>query len=215
MTRARRAPGRHTATTGSPTPTWHRLVWSSVLLGLATAWLTWAGGLILCVSAPAVGGWRPYVVLTNSMRPGLAPGDVVLIGHDTAATERPLVSGDVALIADEALSEGTRLHRFVRTDPDGRVVTRGDANRDEDSPAPAEAVLGRARLIVPRLGLPLIWLRHRDYLPLGLVAVTSWTAVFVLVKRRPTGDAEDVGGGLLKRALPRVEETPMTCEVSA
>jgi signal peptidase len=157
------------------------------------AWLALAGSLAFWATAPSLLGWRPYVVLTDSMRPGLAPGDVALISHDAGPTQRPLRPGEIALVADADRKTGSRLHRFVRVEDDGRVVTKGDANHDEDSPSPASAVMGRTRLVVPSVGLPLIWLRHADYLPLGLVVVGTWTAFVVVLRRR------------------RVEEDPTPC----
>jgi signal peptidase len=187
MTAARRFTGSAAANSGSVAGArgrWGPLWWSSAVLGLAVAWLALAGSLTFWATAPSLMGWHPYVVLTNSMRPGLAPGDVVLISHDAGPTQRPLHPGEIALIADADRKTGSRLHRFVRSEDDGRVVTKGDANYDEDSPSPASAVLGRTRLVVPSVGLPLIWLRHADYLPLGLVVVGTWMAFLVVLRRR-------------------------------
>jgi signal peptidase len=186
MTVARRFAGSAAATPGNAAgargrqgPPW----WSYVVLGLATAWLALAGSLAFWATAPSLIGWRPYVVLTDSMRPGLAPGDVVLISQDARWTRKPLRPGEIALVADADRKTGSRLHRFIRVEDDGRVVTKGDANRDEDFPSPASAVLGRTRLVVPSIGLPVIWARHGEYLPLGLVAVASWAALVALLRR--------------------------------
>jgi signal peptidase I len=176
------APGSVAGTRGRGGPPW----WSTLVLGLATVWLSLGGSMAFWVTAPSLLGWRPYVVLTDSMRPGLVPGDVVLISDDARAARKPLRPGEIALVADADLRAGSRLHRFIRHEDDGRVVTKGDANFSEDSASPAAAVLGRARLVVPRIGMPVIWLHDRAYLPLGLVGAGTWTAAVVAFRRRPT-----------------------------
>ncbi|MGY4645337.1 LamG-like jellyroll fold domain-containing protein [Cellulomonas sp. URHB0016] len=160
------------------------LVLSTVVLGLAVAWLSLAGGLAVWTAAPTVAGWKPYVVVSDSMRPSIAAGDVVLISHDTGPDQWPLELGDVALMADEARQDGTRLHRVARFDADGQVVTKGDANSSEDAPAPPSQVLGRTRLVVPSIGLPIVWLRHGTYLPLLLVSTGTWLALVAVLRRR-------------------------------
>lgn len=156
----------------------------ALALGLAVAWLALAGSLAFWATAPSVIGWRPYVVMTDSMQPSLAPGDVVLISKDTGVTGQPLRPGDVTLIADPTRADGTRLHRFLRFDPDGGVVTRGDANASEDSPTDASNVRGRTQLVVPSVGLPVVWLRRGDFAPLAAACAGTWLALLVVMTGR-------------------------------
>lgn len=161
---------------------------SVAVLGAAVAWLSLVASLVVWTVAPAAAGWRPYVVMTDSMRPSVAAGDIVLISDDTAADERPLVPGDVALVADPARTDGTRLHRFLRLDDDGRVVTKGDANAQEDQPSAATQVLGRTRIVVPAIGLPSVWLRQGDVPSLVVAGAGTWLALLVVLLQR-SGDA--------------------------
>jgi hypothetical protein len=130
------APARLTAFARRAAAAGRPLFLSAVVLGLAVAWLSLAGGL------------------------------------------------DVALIQDDEREIGTRLHRFVRVEGDGRVVTKGDANFSEDSPATPAQVLGRTRLVVPSIGLPLVWLKHVALLPLFAACAGTWLALVVVLHRQ-------------------------------
>jgi signal peptidase len=81
----------------------------------------------------------------------------------------------------------------VARNPDGTFTTRGDANRVADSThVPAANLVGLARLRLPAVGLPVLWLRDRRYGPLVLLAVVVLAAVAVSAQR--TGDPEDPAG---------------------
>lgn len=166
---------------------------SLVVLGVAVAWLALVGSLTTWTMAPVLAGWRPYVVMTDSMRPSVAAGDVVLV---SGTGDVPLRERDVLLVADDARPDGTRLHRFLRVDDEGRVVTKGDANASEDSPSPASDVLGRTRIVVPVIGLPAMWV-HRGQVPAALAAVVG-TVLAVLAVRwpqpTPPGSGADAPG---------------------
>jgi len=113
--------------------------------------------------APMVAGWHGSVVLSGSMRPRIAPGDVVLAVHPDA----PPRVGQVIVFADPAHPGRTLVHRLVDRRPDGTLVTRGDANAGADStPVPPANVRGLARLRIPFVGLPAYWLHVRAWWPL-------------------------------------------------
>jgi signal peptidase I len=153
----------------------------------ATAWLSMLGGLLFWANAPALVGWQPRLVLSGSMRPGLSPGDVVLVAG--VGDPRSLRPGEVVLVADPDLASGSYLHRVVRREAGGVLVTRGDANRDEDYPAvAADRVLGRMRAVVPAIGAPVVWLRDGDWGPLGQVAAVTVLSLgaLTLTGRRPS-----------------------------
>jgi signal peptidase len=125
---------------------------------------------------PPVLGLRSDVVLSGSMRPALAPGDVVVSSPVRAGELRV---GDVVVVPDPARPGETLVHRVDGMGPDGSFVTRGDANAGADStPVAPDDVLGRGRLRVPYVGVVSLWLQQGRVLPLvgaGLVvAVTTW-----------------------------------------
>jgi signal peptidase I len=107
-----------------------------------------AGTLVLfaVVGAALWGGlqyYRPVRVAGGSMRPALAPGDLVLVDvrSDVAAQQ-------IALLHTQR--HGLVLHRVVARGADGSVTTRGDANDVADfDPLPPSAVIGPVVLVAP------------------------------------------------------------------
>jgi signal peptidase len=149
-------------------------LWLSLRLA-GLMYLSAAGGLLFWSHAPVVLGWQPRVVLSGSMGPVIRVGDVVLLAPVPAGD--PLPAGRVVLVTDPTRSSGTYLHRVVRRTPDGSLVTRGDANASEDRPAVERSrVQGQLRLLVPRVGLPVIWWREGRYAELAAAALGTWAA---------------------------------------
>jgi signal peptidase len=142
--------------------------------GIGTVSLV-AGMLVLTVVPPVL-GLRSDVVLSGSMRPALAPGDVVVSSPVQAGEVR---AGDVVVVPDPARPGETLVHRVDGVGPDGSLVTRGDANAGADStPVAPGDVLGRGRLRVPYVGVVSLWLQQGRVLPLAgavlVVAVATW-----------------------------------------
>ncbi|MCZ2830194.1 signal peptidase I [Modestobacter sp. VKM Ac-2986] len=152
--------------------------WASALARavVLAALVALAGLLVLCL-VPQAFGLRADVVVSGSMQPRIAPGDVVLTAP---VTPQELEPGQVLLFRDPADPGRTLLHRLVAFDARGDLVTRGDANQGDDpSPVPAAEVVGRAHLRVPHVGLPAYWWRTGDrgaaVLATALLAgVTVW-----------------------------------------
>ncbi|SDQ11713.1 LamG-like jellyroll fold domain-containing protein [Quadrisphaera sp. DSM 44207] len=147
----------------------------------------WAGlsllvGLLALALVPVALGWRSDVVLSGSMRPAVEPGDVVVsapVGPGQVRAGR-VRAGQVVVVDDPVRPGGSLVHRVAEVRPDGRLVTRGDANEHPDStPVEPTAVHGRAVVRVPAAGLPALWLHQGAYGPLLL-----GTAALVLVARR-------------------------------
>ena len=108
----------------------------------------------LTVVGTLTGRWGLVPVLTGSMRPGIEPGDLVLV------TPEPFAAVRVGQILDfQPPGEGgaTVVHRIVSATrrPTGPVIrTKGDANNVAD---PWKAQLGgttawRVRAVIPKLG---------------------------------------------------------------
>jgi len=190
---------------GGPTPhdvlhdavDWARVVVATLARGIVATLL----GLALWAAAPAVIGWQPTTVMTGSMEPRLAPGDVVV--------SRPVPGDDVrvgqVLLADDPDQPGhLRMHRYVEAGPDRTLVTKGDANPQQDStPLERSAVHGVAFLRVPLVGSPIVWLRDGDWirtavLALGVVALLALCTVDGSLRRlaaSPSDEDEDGDGG--------------------
>lgn len=156
------------------------------------AYLASVGGLLWWSHAPMLVGWQPKVVLTGSMLPVIRPGDVALVGPGDAHGEA-LPPGRIVLVTDPGRESGTYLHRVVRYEKNGFLVTKGDANPTEDHPAvDPDRVRGQVRLLVPVIGRPVVWLHDHRYLTLGGSLGLTWLAMaFALALRGGSDDEPD------------------------
>ncbi len=144
--------------------TWRRLV----AVTAARALLVGLLGLAAWGALPAIIGWHPTTVSSGSMMPRLHVGDVA-VSRPLGSQVPPLTS--VLLFHDPDQPGHLRMHRFVRLDDAGLLVTRGDANASDDStPVALGAVVGIGTLRVPWVALPIVWLREGRWVALGLVA---------------------------------------------
>lgn len=139
---------------------------AGLFISLTAMWLT------LWVVAPVVAGWSSVVITSGSMAPSIEPGDVVVA---TPSDGRGLGPGTVVVFRDDA-RPGLVTHRIVSVNDDGTYETRGDANRVNDSaPLAPDQVVGVAKILVPLVGLPVLWARTGAWLNLGI-----WAAVITL-----------------------------------
>lgn len=154
--------------------------WRAVLTCVAArAYLAVVAGLLVWTLLPLAAGWQVAMIMSDSMAPALRAGDVVVVQRRSDAEP-----GHVVLADDPDHTGRTRTHRVDSVRHDGLLVLRGDANPHPDSsPVAREDVHGIARLRVPFLGLPAMWLRTDR----SAYAVL-WLAVTVLaVVHAPTG----------------------------
>jgi signal peptidase len=161
-------------------------------LGRAAAWLalTFLMGLVVAGLAPALTGRPVTVVMSGSMSPAIAAGDVIVAEPVSASRLQPR---DVIIFTDPAGDGHTLVHRVVSRRADGSIVTQGDANAVADStPVPPSAVRGRMTFRVPYAGLPRYWLVSRQWLPLAATGMLLGLLVAAAVRDespapRPTG----------------------------
>ncbi|MFF0909517.1 signal peptidase I [Microbacterium enclense] len=157
-------------------------------VAVARAVLAFALGLAFWAAVPVVVGWMPTSVMSASMSPAIEVGDVVVAMPVDAAD---LVPGRVLLAVDPDRPDRLRLHRLESVRADGMLVTRGDANPTADStPLSPEAVSGMGVLRVPWVGLPSVWARTGDAVPLALTALVL-VACLAVGTRRGRDDDED------------------------
>ncbi|SEE85184.1 signal peptidase I [Arthrobacter alpinus] len=159
-------------------------------------------GVLLCLALvavlPALLGWHGTVVQSGSMEPLISPGDVVLAASFDSSHKVP-VGGVVEFTspaeAEPSGVEKTRLHRIVAENSDGTFVTAGDANAEPDSsPLKREQITGQARLLVPLVGLPGLWLGLGNFPALAWWSVLTLLAVVLAVfGLRPPNDGEETG----------------------
>jgi signal peptidase len=132
-------------------------------------------GTVVCTVLLAwAHGYRMYVVHTGSMSPTFKPGDVV-IDRTTKAGYRP---GDVITVQTTASASDVVTHRMTRVDPQGKLHTKGDANKKPDAWALSpNAVRGVVQYGVPKLGYLVVFMRQKE----GIAGVmTSALSIFLL-----------------------------------
>ena len=154
-----------------------RSVRAVVLAGLAA--------LAVFSVAPAAFGWVPTMVTTGSMVPAVHPGDVVVTAPLRATDAPTLPIGSIVLAEDPARPATLLLHRVVGRNPNGTLVTKGDANAAPDTAAmPPGNLRGLARFTVPAVGVPLLKARAGDPVPAAAVVVLM-VALVLAGGRRP------------------------------
>ena len=188
---ARRADVRPDEGTGSGPWAWGRLlvaVGARSVLAAVVALATWG-------ALPGLLGWQPTTVVTGSMMPRIAVGDVAV-----AAPSAPeaLVPGRIALYDDPDHAGRLRLHRVVDIDEQGLLVTKGDANPADDSTHVDPATVhGVAVLRVPVVGLPVVWFHEGrlGLLAMVVAAVAALLALSALDRDLVGEDDEEAAGG--------------------
>jgi signal peptidase I len=148
--------------------------WAALCLGaVAAGYLLLVLALTAVALVPLALGWQGSVVQSGSMRPHIEAGDVVL--STALPDDRPVPLGGVVEFRSPAAAEPSgedrlRLHRIVAEGENpGEWVTAGDANAEPDStPVTREDITGQARLLVPWIGLPSLWIGEGRLVPLAL-----------------------------------------------
>ncbi|WGW12128.1 hypothetical protein LWF01_18935 [Saxibacter everestensis] len=169
-------------------------------LALSTASLTYLTFLLSLAAIallPALFGWHGSVVQSGSMRPHINPGDVVLSTNLPSESAVPV--GGVVEFSSPAFAEPsgvakTRLHRIVSANDDGTFDTAGDANKDIDStPISRDQISGQARLLVPYVGLPSLWIGTGNFPALTTWAVLTLIALSVVILSKAPRELADAG----------------------
>ena len=139
------------------------------LLGLVSrASLSAVAVACACAVLPSIAGGTSTTVVSGSMEPRVAVGDVVV---SFRLPERDWHVGNVLLVQDPDHEGRLRLHRLRGVDASGRLVLQGDANPHPDSTHVARsAVLGVAMVRVPMLGVPLVLARQGRSVELVLLS---------------------------------------------
>jgi len=134
---------------------------------------------------PAVWGWPSTTVMSGSMEPAIAIGDVVVAKPVDA---NALTQGRVILVDDPDHPGRLRLHRIASLEPDGSLRLKGDANAATDSSAVwPSAVHGVGYILVPKIGLPIVWIRTGEWVKLAAATgVLAGAAALMTLDRRLT-----------------------------
>lgn len=153
-------------------------------------------GVGLVAVGSILGTWGLVPVLTGSMRPGIQPGDVVLVTPEPVAAVKP---GQILVFQPPGLGGVSVVHRVISvTDQGGRPVirTKGDANNVPDA---WKAKLGgpkawRVRAVIPKLGYLAVAEKHSMFLlalKLALIAGGLAVGFSAIWRHRPDGDSDE------------------------
>jgi signal peptidase I len=146
---------------------------------------------VLLALIPHLGLYRSETVLSGSMRPKFSTGDLVIVTPEAA---RDVRVGQVISLHIPVGDHHVQTHRVVQVVRGGKhpvIRTKGDANK---APDPWTARLDgstawQVRLVVPKLGWLIVWLRSPW---LRLLTVFVAPALFALVAlRRIWNDADE------------------------
>ncbi|MDM7855416.1 signal peptidase I [Cellulomonas alba] len=159
-------------------------------------------GLLFWAVACALVGMKVTTIRSGSMEPSIMTGDVVAASHLDFADVEP---GQVVTVHNPVDAGGYLTHRVNAVDPEGRLVTKGDANASTDSTHVPAGDVWLGRLRVPWVGYPVVWARHHDWVALSLATVGLALVVRGSIATpilRSFGDADD-GDGSARRSKPR------------
>ena len=133
------------------------------LIGLLLFLQLWQIGarLIFKQELPSVLGWSQVIVLSGSMEPEFAAGDLLLIHkQDSYAV------GDIVTFKENA---SFVTHRIIREEEAG-FATQGDANNTEDgNHLKTNDIYGKVKQVVPRIGNFLLFLKR----PAGMFCIVA------------------------------------------
>lgn len=192
-------------------PTAGRAVLVVVLLALIAPFVVYA--------VPAtVGAEASYVVLTASMTPAIAPGDVVIVDSVPA---RDVAVGDVIVFEQRTGDAVPITHRVVdverSADAPPAFQTKGDANEDADlSLVTPDRLIGRVVFSIPLIGHVIQFVGTPAgfvalvVLPLGLLVVSEVADLLRSGRIEPTA-ASDVDAA----SDATVAEVDTTADVGA
>lgn len=162
-------------------PTGWRAGWPWLIASLAArGYLVFLLALVGCALVPIITGLTGSVVLTGSMAPLIQVGDVVLaqpLAHDA-----PVPLGRVVTFAAQTNAGDSNLvlHRIVAVDGSHQLITKGDANSHADStPLARDKIISLARILVPWVGLPVLWLHGGSFVPFTLWLLLTITALVI------------------------------------
>jgi len=132
---------------------------------------------------PHTGLYRPETVLSGSMKPYFSPGDLVIVTPEPAHAVRvgQVISYHIP-VGDHHV-QSHRIVKVVRAGEHPLIRTKGDANKARD-PWTARldgSTAWQVRLVVPKFGFVIVWLR--DPL-LRLLTVFVAPALFALIALR-------------------------------
>ncbi len=160
----------------------------------------------IAVVVAVTSGWSPVVVTGGSMAPSVRVGDVLFVEEPTDE----LIGQQSVITYDDRERGELVTHRVFEVDVEnGTYTTKGDANVEPDSgPIHHSDVVGVGRLLIPFLGLPIVWWQTGDVGALAGLAVLATAALAASIasasrQRRARSDGTDRFSAAALRGIGR------------
>ncbi|MGJ0389964.1 signal peptidase I [Microbacterium sp. CGR1] len=208
-------------TAGRIQKSWYESPWRIAGRAVSLAFVVTVVALIAALLVvPRVAGGSSLTVLTGSMEPTLAPGDVVAVrgvAPDRVCTE--IGVGDIVTFLPEPGSPALITHRVVGktvgTFDDGtdcRLITQGDANSAADDPVSPEQVRGSFLYSLPTVGWVRQWVSENLMvlgiaLAAGLLGYGLWST-FRKPRTRVVMTSGSGGVAAVSAPAPAAEPSP-------
>ena len=137
-----------------------------------------AGSTLFAISDnenKSIFSYRFYTVLSDSMRPEFAKGDMIIIKMVALSD---IEIGDIVTFNPGSARNAYLTHRVVWVD-ENYIITRGDTNGTDDPPTPAERIIGKYIFSVPFAGSVIKFIQD-NFIPMIVVIAGSFFLTLVL-----------------------------------
>lgn len=137
---------------------------------------------------PSFGGYLPMIVLTDSMYPAIASGDLII---DHTVDPATLKVGDIISYFDPESQSGESIvtHRIteITKDEEGKLafITKGDFNNTADkTPVPADSVVGIYNFLIPHGGNVAMFMQTTTGLIVCVVVPLVLLVAYDVIRRK-------------------------------
>jgi len=153
--------------------------WKVAVNGVALFLVVAITGLVVLGLVPLLWGWQPVVATTGSMAPAVQSSDVVL-----TSPSRGSELGEGTIVRYR-LDDQRQLGRIGAATPDGYFIVQdtdlvgsGDEPVDAEFVAP-DSVDGVGVLVIPWIGLPVVWWQTSAWFRLGLLLAAGLGTLYL------------------------------------
>ena len=123
-------------------------------------------------------GYGAAVVLSDSMKPELSKGDLILVSEKDSYAKR-----DVVVYQENGMLV---VHRIIKIDGES-VTTKGDAHNAEDAPLKVKEIKGEVIFHVPYVGDAVNVIKS----PIGTICVIALAIILIEIPRRNEKKKDD------------------------
>lgn len=150
-------------------------------------------------------GFKPLIVLSNSMNPSIEMGDIVL---DKMVDTDALQVGDIISFRQGPTTVITHRIKEIKVAANGtkEFITQGDANNTPDQdPVPVDSVEGKVLTNVHRIGNAALFMQSRAGMLIFIVVPLLLLVLFDIFRRRKQNYNDKMETAELEKELDRVK----------